>query len=476
MKPKEAIEFLKAKIRQLVTRKKMEELRDRAKQFASKENIGNMAAKAKELASRENVENVVSKAKELASKESLNELKQGISGLRTAEGRSAAVHRFTSLSPRGKVLIVCLLLVIAYASVKCVTFICGSFFGSAERVSINGVSVDLRNLSNDCLDEAFLDSTEVPVGTIFDHRSSPSLRIMNVVESGVLVHYVKGRKTVPFLNFDADKEVDRMNKMLGLGDYDKIIHIMTDPTKYTDGNELKAGIYVRTGSYKYKSRMGLRKVESYLDVSSEEMEKKISEYRRRIAEAKAEKLMSSEGKALDVDLDIKSICGFVMGGTPSQNWHLFEKSKHMKYYHKKGYQQHQQSGALINPFRQFKEAEATYTFYEGVSEHLYEVELKTEHLDFRRTNEELENVKLLLEKKFKIKMVPDPHPRLSSAYAYMWEGNKGEKLTIQEHGTRLFLRLSSNVVKSRDEFEAWEKKEKEESSKIMPADQGIEAL
>lgn len=467
MSPKEVIEFFKTKTRQLVARKKMEEFRDRAKQFASRENIRNMAAKAKGVASKENVANVITKAKEiatkenmenfatkaksLASKEKLDEAKQCVKGLVTEEGRSALVHRFSSLSSKNKVLIICMLLAIIFVCIKCVTFIGGSIFGSAERVSINDISVDLRMLSDDSLDLMFLNSSEVPVGTIFDHSSSPAVRIMNVVESGVLVHYV------------------------GSGDYNKIIHIMTDPAKYADGNELKSGIYVRTGSYKYKSMIGLRKVESYLDISSEEMEKKISEYKHRLAEVRAKKLMSREGKALDVDLHIKSICGFVMGGTPSQNWHLFEQSKNTQFYHKKGYQQHRQEGALINPFRQFKTARATYTFYDGVPEHLYEVELETEWLSF--WEEELENVKSLLEKKFKIKMTPNPNPcYLSSMAAYMWEGDKGEKLMIEEGGTRLRLILRSYVIDSMDKSEMAGKKEDEERSKIMPANEGIEAL
>ena len=521
MKLNETVETLKAKAKQLVSKENIEDFVGKAKAIASKENLENLATKAKAMASKENIEDLAAKAKSLASREKLDAAKQCVKGLATEEGRSALVHRFSSLSSKNKVLIVCLLLAIILVFIKCVTFICGSVFGSAERVSLNGsqlqnppfnltqstlssksnpksetsrtsrtwreihsgvlqlphgISVDLRKLSNESLDEALLDSSEVPVGTIFDHSSSPSIRIMNVIESGVLVHYVKGRKTVPFLNLDLDAEADRVNKILGNGDYNKIIHIVTDPVKYADGNELKAGIYVRTGSYKYKSRMGLRKVESYLDISSEEMEKKISEYRHRLAEVKAKKLISSEGKALDVDLDIKSICGFVMGGTPSQNWHLFEQSKHTQYHHKKGYQQYHQTGTLINPFRQFKEAKATYTFYDGVPEHLYEVELETESFDLMFFEKELKNVKSLLEKKFRIKMEHDPHPYFSSSRAYIWKGNKGEELRIQESGLRLLLILSSNVVNSMDEFEAREKKRKEEESKIMPADSGIEAL
>ena len=429
----------------------VESLKAKAKQLVSKENIEDFVGKAKAIASKENLENLAAKAKSLASREKLDEAKQCVKGLVTEKGRSALVHRFSSLSSKNKVLIICMLLAIIFVCIKCVTFIGGSIFGSAERVSINGISVDLRKLSDDSLDLMFLNSSEVPVGTIFDHSSSPTVRIMNVVESGVLVHYV------------------------GSGDYNKVIYIMTDPTEYADGNELKSGIYIRTGSYKYKSRIGLRKVESYLDISSEEMEKKISDYKHKLAEVNAKRLMSSEGKALDVDLDIKSICGFIMGGTPSQNWHLFEQSKNTQYYHKKGYQQHRQTGTLINPFRQFKNADATYTFYDGVPEHLYEVELETEWLSFWK--EELENVKSLLEKKFKIKMIPNPNPcRLGDTAAYMWEGHKGEKLMIEESGTRLLLILRSYVIDSMDKFEAGEKKENEEKSKIMPADSGIEAL
>ena len=80
------------------------------------------------------------------------------------------------------------------------------------------------------------------------------------------------------------------------------------------------------------------------------------------------------------------------------------------------------------------------------------------------------------ENQLMFKMEHDPHPYFSSSRAYIWKGNKGEELRIQESGLRLLLILSSNVVNSMDEFEAREKKRKEEESKIMPADSGIEAL
>ncbi len=445
--------------------------------YKLKEIIKSLMTKIKQLVSRKNMEELCSKAKELASKENVSELKQNVVGLRTSDGRRAAIRRISSLSVKNKVLLVCVLLVLLCVLFKCVLFVGGVVWGTGERVSVNGVSVDMHKLSSENLDEAFLDSYEVPVGTVFDHDASSSVRIMNVVDSGVLVHYVKGRKRVLGLNIDVDEEVSRIDNALGRGGYNKIIHIETDPSRYTDGNELREGIYVRTGSYKYNSKMGVRKVESYLDISSDELKKKISEYRRKLDEVEAKKLMSSEGNALEIDLDIKTFCGFVMGGTPGQNWHLFTQSKDTPYYHKKGYQEYRQSGSLITPFRQFKEACATYTCYDGVNEHLYEVELHAKYDNFGIRKEEIKNVKLLLEKKFGIRMVENSHPRFGESTAsYVWKSSKGEELMLEGLGTRIYLILTSDVVKSKDEYTSMEKENDKEKAKILPADKGIEVL
>ena len=459
-----------------------------------KDVIESLKTKIKQLVRRMKVEEHWRKAKTLVSRENVTKLKQNILGLKTAEGRRIAVSMIRRLSIKQKALLACLLLAVLFVSIKCVSSVCSMVWGASESgvaasrqermerdaehvqdiaLSVNGVSVDLRNLSKDDLDEVFLDSYEVPIGTVFDYSSSSSVRILSVVDSGVLVHYVKGRNKL--LGLDIDEEVERINESLGRGEYNKVIHIQTDPSKYTDDNELKSGIFVRIGSYEYRSKMGIRKVESYLDVSSDELKKKISEYMHKLDEEEAQKLMDMEGGALDVDLDIKSFCGFVMGETPGQNWHLFTQSKNMPYCHKKRSQEYCQSGDLITPFRLFKKANATYTFYDDVHEHLYKVDLVTEYLEFWK--EEMEIVKTLLEKKFGIKMVQNPNPNYCGGVAaYVWNGNKGERLMIEELGTRLHLILRSDIVDSMDESNAKKKKEDEERRKIMPAEKGIEVL
>ena len=444
---------------------------DKAKEFASKENFGKMATKAKCIATDANLNAMKERAKSFVSKDNYVKLKEAVSSLKDSEGRKAFADTFRSLPSKMKVIVVCGMLLALLILFKCCTGVVGMVSG--DRISSNGVNVDLSKYSDEYFGNVFLGSTEVPIGTLYEFGGDSSIRILSVLESGVLVHYEQGH--VPMFG-QVEIDIENAFRKMGMGGYDKVIYIETDPSGYTDGNELKEGLCVRTGSYRYQSKGGVRMVEAYADVTSDDLKSKLADYKKKRSEDKAKKLMSSEGKALDVDVDIKSICGFVIGGTPSQNWHLFAKSKHTPYYHEKGYQQYRQTGALINPFRQFKEAKATYTFYDGVPEHLYEVELETEHFDMRLVMKELENVKSLLEKKFNIKMEDDPHPGYSSLKAYIWEGNKGEVLRILETGTRLRIILCSRVIDSKDQFEADKKKKKEEEGKILPANQGIEAL
>ena len=340
MKLKEVVEFLRTKIGQLVTRRKMEELCDRAKQFTSKENIGNIAVKAKELASKENVENLAAKATSLASKEKLEEAKQCVKGLATDEGRKIAVDKFRSMPTKQKVISVCLAVLVVWFTLHIVSCVGSVVFGIGGQGGCKKIDADTNLLLTT------LPTMEVEEGVGYpyfgigfkalqwlpDEKSVIAVLDWNggMGFSGAAIQAVAMAAGGGLGFLGGGLVLDEMKKNA------QPIWLKTHKS-YTDGASIdEQGIFVYDGIVTYKTRNGSRSVRSFREVAPkyskkyfDELERKGKERERKEKEEK-EKMEQEESekgwqKMLDENicdgytvslpdtLKVKSICGIKFG-------------------------------------------------------------------------------------------------------------------------------------------------------------------
>ena len=198
---------------------------------------------------------------------------------------------------------------------------------------------------------------------------------------------------------------------------------------YGDGEKLDFGVYVYRGREKFELQDGGSVVmKVFAEVSTNRAIGLIADYKELLGKKDTVKkstaiaankvaIENEKTAAIDVDVPIKSICGFVLGSTPAQNWELFKKNESKQYSYKRGDLKGLMRGALLDPFdgtlvkpfRHFTNAEIDFTFVEGIQEHLYKVNLYSDEINIGEIQpssieEELTSVKKMLEERFGISL------------------------------------------------------------------------
>ena len=239
-------------------------------------------------------------------------------------------------------------------------------------------------------------------------------------ESGALMYMTRGGGDL--LAASAIKQIrDKAQKNKGALIYTK--------REYGDGEKLDFGVYVYKGREKFELQEGGSVVmKVFAEVSTDRAIGLIANYKELLGKKEAvekstaiaankEAIENEKTAAIEVDVPIKSICGFVLGSTPAQNWELFKKNESKQYSYKRGDLKGLMRGALLDPFdgtlvkpfRHFTNAEIDFTFVEGIQEHLYKVNLYSDEINIGEIHpssieEELTSVKKMLEERFGISL------------------------------------------------------------------------
>lgn len=265
---------------------------------------------------------------------------------------------------------------------------------------------------------------------------------------------------------------------------DRVVWVVTPGIRHEDGEILKAGYYVRRGLYEYESANGAaHTVARYVQVTdnrslekiekvdwamkaekkaqeeawaAEEAAKKKANEARLKAEEEARKkaaLKAAEQGAYDLDIPVKSLCGFKLGTPPSQVMALLQ--------HENGTPVtdlgelirlgDNTTYRLVKPFRLFTHVRVTFSD-QGVGKHLSRVNLYAkidENVDRKSYVTEMKSLVQLIENKFGIKF----------DWNYAWEYDK-ESITIERfdeswpgyHGDVLSLHFEAwNEIRDLDE-------------------------
>lgn len=283
-------------------------------------------------------------------------------------------------------------------------------------------SVDFKELSTDAFSTIFISKMiGEESGVAYRHDSNPGVQVVSVDGGGVLVAYVKGTSILAegFENF-----VGKLG-----GDMDKVVYVVTDVAGYTDGTPLRDGYYVRKGTCAYKNVCGAKRtVPLFVEVRDSGVLAKC----RRIEEDRQRQItkaaLKEEGSPIDVKVPVKSLCGFVLGSTPSQSWKLFKENVGRPFTHVRDMSfQYKMKGTLLKPFRMFTRGNVEYTFVKGVPERMYKIELESEEVDFNNVTKEscikeLNEVKKLIEQKFDIELKERCNESDSLEYSWKFGG------------------------------------------------------
>ena len=131
-----------------------------------------------------------------------------------------------------------------------------------------GSGTTFTNAVDSPLQQMLLSSSTSNPGDAFYHDETPYVRVLSVVDDGVLVCYVSGGGDLISNQFA--EYAENLAALTG-NTYDKVIHISTTDEGYVDGNNLKSGVYVRDGTFQYVSRDGAENtIESYSKISDED--------------------------------------------------------------------------------------------------------------------------------------------------------------------------------------------------------------
>ena len=161
--------------------------------------------------------------------------------------------------------------------------------------------------------------------------------------------------------------------------------------------------------------------------------------------------------AIDVDVPIKSLCGFTFGSTPSQNWNMFKENEGRFFKHKQSENfSYEDSGTLVKPFRWFTKGKINFSFVSGMQEYLESVTLESEDFDFNKVTvnsvlEEVKKVKGVIEKKFGIELTADSYGKSDRSFSWH-HGNSStdvESLSLSFSSDRLYLNVHCWLVAKR---------------------------
>lgn len=264
---------------------------------------------------------------------------------------------------------------------------------------------------------------------------------------------------------------------------DRLIWVETQ-RRYEDGEPLDEGYYIRRGSYEYETALGAEKrVPRYIEVTDKKMLKKIekakqklqaeeeakeaqriaaqeawdaqrkAEEEARVAQRRAEEEAKkkeleedAEQGAYELDIPIKSLCGFKLGVPPSQVQPLLQNDDGTPvqdfvanlHDHLAEYGRCQGTFRLAKPFRLFTHAVVQFRY--GVGWHLNRVMLMADiaNVSKESSTKEMTTVVELIEKKFGIKF--------EKGGGYSWGNKDGCYIQIGTRSDKLFLEYAAESL------------------------------
>ena len=258
---------------------------------------------------------------------------------------------------------------------------------------------------------------------------------------------------------------------------DRLVWVVTQK-HYEDGEKLGDGFYIRRGSHEYEGFGGIQHtVARYVEVTDKGVLRKLQKQVDDAKAAKEKAKLDAEGKPFEVDAPVKSLCGFVIGATPSSvDKSLFTNPSGGE----------NMSGKLAKPFRHFDFAELKFEPVPVLGgQHLSRVELR---IWDRPTLggpevyfEEVETIVAMFEKKFGIKFRKTEERRYNSLSGcslwYKWESEGGEDRVRQSIAV-YFSNTDIGVIFNSDLISDKERKALEEKQRParLSADAGADQL
>lgn len=336
--------------------------------------------------------------------------------------------------------------------------------GGGESAAGGGWEFTGKNFSS-----VFMGSSTQDEGVIYAHSPNISIKVLQATKKGNLVEYVQGAN--PFAG--------GFESMVGTfgGSFDRMVWVETPGKMYEDGEKLGAGYYIRRGSYEYEGvDGGEHTVARYVEVTDKDILEKIRKQidDEKAAEAKAQ--LEAEGRPLELDVPVKSLCGFAVGTTPSSVLSLFEKGNVSW-----NSERTEIRGKLATPFRHFAEAVLSFrTDHPAGGKHLCRIKLTPvggrSPLEGRAENyEEIKTIVAMLEKKFGIKFVFDLDSLWGRSVQATWETSGDEniyqRLEIYYNDGFLYLLFQSELMSQKEKTALEEQKKPAKLSADAGADQ-----
>lgn len=265
----------------------------------------------------------------------------------------------------------------------------------------------------------------------------------------------------------------KKGNLLEIEGSDRVVWVETK-RRYEDDEKLDQGYYIRRGSFEYETALGAeKKVARYVQVTDKKMLLEIEKAKQELeAKEKAEKEAqeakekaeeearkkaaeeAAEQGAYELDIPVKSLCGFKLGAPPSQVRDLLQKDDGMPVDDLMWVRRGERTYRLAKPFRLFTKATVEFADM-GFGMHLVRVNLQGE-IDREKTTEEslaaeMQATAELIEKKFGIKFSKDYHGN------YSWsEENRKEFIDIESNYGTLSLDFGA-----RNEVEQFDRRAKE---------------
>jgi hypothetical protein len=298
----------------------------------------------------------------------------------------------------------------------------------------NHVPADIGTLEASALSDK--DFSQVFIGdapddeeTVYAHGRSETIRVLQSTSGGLLVGYAQGTSQVA-------AQVEDLMGNLGVS-FDRVVWIDTRTRLNEENRPLRDGFYIRKGMHSHIGTDGGEHVlAQYVEVNDEktvamlkaELKRRADE--KRIAEEEAAELAAERG-AYELDIPIKSICGFKLGVPPSQvkGLLLHEDGTPVRVMsHRTDMFGNLSKYRLAKPFRLFTHAEVAFAD-NGVGKHLESVTFRGEP-DLRKYTRqsyyaEVETTARLIEKKFSIQF---KRSRDSELVSYSWQDRSGGEM------------------------------------------------
>lgn len=280
--------------------------------------------------------------------------------------------------------------------------------------------------------------------------------------------------------------------------FERVIWVETPGKRYEDGQPLGDGYYVRRGSYEYETALGTEKtVARYVQVTDKKMLQEFEKVNQQLeveqkakeeaweAERKAKEAAEEEARkaekeakqkareeaaeqgAYELDIPIKSLCGFTLGVPPSQVGPMFQNDDGTPVQNfvaevlegrfaasGDGYEGYARTFPLAKPLRRFTHAKVTFES-RGVGLHLAEVQLKMDITNISKNSyeDEAKIWAMTLEKGYGIKFTKgtewgSPSYRWLGKdvsihiYVLRYDGN----FLVVEYGTHILGKLDAAAI------------------------------